>query len=106
MGDCFPRFTPLDLLCSAQTGSPPVGYGSSPRTDGLGCKEATYNAFITPGENGSTLIGPEPPPFSSDPDRLPHARLGPGPVPLPHGNDLTGARTQHSSPSQEGLCSI
>jgi hypothetical protein len=37
-----------------------------------------YDAFITPGENGSTLIGPGPPLFSSDPDRLPHARPDPG----------------------------
>jgi hypothetical protein len=32
-----------------------------------------YDAFVTPGENGSTFIELEPPPFSSDPDRLPHA---------------------------------
>jgi hypothetical protein len=78
IGDCFSRFTPLDPLCSAQTGSPLVGSGSSPPTDGLGWKEAMYDAFITPGENGSTPIGPEPPPFSSDPHRLPHARPDPG----------------------------
>jgi len=33
----FSRFTPLDPLCSVQTGSPRVGYGSSPCTDGLEC---------------------------------------------------------------------
>jgi len=32
----FSRFTPLDLPCSAQTGSRHIGCGSSPRTDGLG----------------------------------------------------------------------
>jgi len=47
----FSRFTLLDPLYSAQTGSPHIGCGSSTPTDGFGGTEAIYYAPTTPGEH-------------------------------------------------------
>jgi hypothetical protein len=55
-GDCFSRFTPIDLLCSALTGSPQVGCGSSPCTVGLGCGKVSKSA--TPEEKPGALNRP------------------------------------------------
>jgi len=44
----FSRFTPLDPLCSAQTRSSPIGSGSSPHTDGLGCRRAMFICIYHP----------------------------------------------------------
>jgi len=43
-------FCTVDQLCSAQTGSPLIGHGSSPRKDGLGWREAIYS-HLPPLEN-------------------------------------------------------
>jgi hypothetical protein len=45
IGDCFCKFTSLDPLCSAQTGSPLIGCGSSPHTDSLGWRRLYIHIY-------------------------------------------------------------
>ena len=48
LGIVFSRFTPLDPLYSAPTGSPLVGCGCSSRTDGPGWREAMFIRIYQP----------------------------------------------------------